>query len=266
MPPAQTVPAAGQVAFGVPQSGSSGPMGAQQMPPAQTSGKARSAILWAAVGLVAATVMCGAGFLILGFVGLSMDSGNTSKGDRPTNSKEARSEMEFDFAKWRSETDEYAVLEVDGDSALLKTKSRQFYYVLLVGPPYVSYNRGASVTVTNMDGLQSSQGYGLVFHSSVPALSSDYAFLIDAERGEFKVVKHSNKTERQITDWKASDAIRGGSAENVLEIIDDGAKITCFINGQSVYKFNDESTEKEGTIGIYSSDAKIKFTELKTFK
>lgn len=267
-------PPTGQVTFGAPTSPSPAPVGGFGAPSGQPQSavpaprKSSNWFIWVAVGLVIAVAFCGIATFGLYLIGTAVDDGNSNsaKSSKPNAPKETRIETKFDFSKWTSESDEFAVLKIDGDAAILNTKSSDYYYVLLAGQPFHSDDQGVSVTVSNVDAEKSSQGYGLVFHSDVPALTADYAFLIDSERGEYKIAKHLNKEEKAIVDWRSTDAINWGADENILEVRDEGDSIGCYINGEKVYSFKDDLDVTKGTIGIYSSSSRIRFSKLMTFK
>lgn len=272
-PPAAPSAPAGQVTFGNPQS--AGGLGQPasnftMQPPRKTS----SPWLWVAGIVGVLGLLCVGSFIVLGVLGYAIDGtkSNSNLSSKKTDDKEPESPVEksavskFDFAKWKSTSNEFAELDVSSDSASLMTKKPGYYYVVLTGSPMSSFNGGASVSVSNLSGVRSSYGYGLVFHSTAEPLTAGYAFLIDSERGQFKVVKHKTKTETDVSSWKKSDAIQSGSAENVLEIRDEGDRVKCYINGTEVYDFRDEFSAGDGTVGIYGSSAKIRFSEISSWK
>ncbi len=261
---APTAPS-GQVTFGTPEPNVV-PYGVPSHPTPGTPVKKKSKTwLWVVGILVALTIGCGGTFGFVALVGVMMgDSEDASTADPKRAPK--TDETPFEFSKWETAEDQYASLQVQGDGAVLKTKQTGYYYVLLTGKPLTSSLRTSALTVENRDSKKTSQGYGLVFHSEIPALTSGYAFLIDSVRQQFKVVQHTDSNERAIVEWRDSEAVRSGRQENVLQVEDTGNALKFFINGKKVYEMKDGLKGPVKNVGIYSSDAPIRFSALSTWR
>lgn len=151
---------------------------------------------------------------------------------------------------------------VDGE-LVMASKAPGFYYVLVTSDDYKTDGATTRVTVRNPDNGESNLGYGLIVHSDTQPLESDYAFLIDAKRKRFRVVRHEPQDEVTITSWKTSKLIHDGTAENTLEARDKGNKIELYINGELASTITNKSGPKGGVPGLYSGDGiKAAFSKL----
>ena len=147
------------------------------------------------------------------------------------------------------------------------SKQKGYYYVLAAPDDYKTEDANTSVTVRNIDDASSSLGYGLIFHSNPTPLQQDYAFLIDTKRKKYHVVHHEPQKESSVVSWTSSDAIKGGTAENVLEVRDLTDKIELYINGTMVTSIKNIYGYAGGVPGLYSGDGvKIAFKNLEIRK
>lgn len=158
-----------------------------------------------------------------------------------------------DFSEWDFEDNELIKVRKSGGELILTSKDG--YYYVFVFDTYPTEEATVKVTVRNTLGRRTEWGYGLVVHSHPTAvLSDDHAFLIDAERGEYRIVTHKDEEETELFGWTPSPAINRGSLSNKLEIRIFGARMDFYINGQKVKTVEASDAYKKGVAGIYTSD------------
>ena len=242
----------------------------------------RSSRAWVWVlGILGVLVLlCGGGFVaFLAFVGSMADSaanGASNPIDSPANITSATpSPSPFDsasfqsvnLADWVNSSSPWGTTEMNGSEFVMTSKDRGFYYVLVAPEEYKTDAGSARVTVRNVNNAASSLGYGLIFHSEPTPLTLDYAFLIDAKRRKFRLVRHEPGKETTVVGWTPSSSIKEGSAENVLEAKNNNGKIELLINGTLVNSVKNSSGPKAGVAGLYASDAiKVGFKDLRISK
>jgi hypothetical protein len=241
------------------------PQFSMQPQPSQGSSKTW---LWAVGILGLVVLLCGGG--LVGFFVLV-----ANKSDNPVNYNNSAtptvtpstSFKTVDMSPWRTGTDEYAITQYSGGVYTMETIKDSVYYVLVAPAENKTQNKITKLTVKNIDGASVRYGYGLLIHSYTTPLIGDYAFLIDSNRKRYRVVQHSLKTEKEIVKWTSSNAIKGGSDENVLEVRDKDDKMQFYINGQYVTTVDDTNNVTDGVAGIYSSDGiPIGFSKLEIEK
>jgi hypothetical protein len=218
--------------------------------------------IWVLGILGAVVVVCGGG--ALGFIGLiaSMDpeSGNNANKlsiNLKTDSTPATSEAKFeqiDLSKWIETSSEHANSEYTNGEFILGTKEKGYYYVLVATTKFQTDDATTRLSLRNVDEKPSRLGYGLVFHSDPKPLIKDYAFLIDADKKRYRVVKHTPGNETDLIKWTSSSVIKDGTQKNVLEIRDRNGEISLYINGQKVGSIKNSEGYKGGVAGIYSGD------------
>lgn len=174
---------------------------------------------------------------------------------------------ELDLAAWVREFSVWGTTEFKDGEFLMAAKEKGYYYVLVAPDEYSTERAVTRVTVRNPDDVNSSLGYGLIFHSDPTPLTKDYAFLIDTKRKKFRVVRHDPERETTVTPWTSSKLINGGTEENVLEIRDRGDKFELYINGQLATTVVNKQGPTSGVPGLYAGDgAKIAFKKLEIAK
>lgn len=173
----------------------------------------------------------------------------------------------IDLAMFVQKFSIYGTTEMSGDELLMAAKQKRYYYVLVAPDDYSTADASVSVTVRNVDNADSSLGYGLIFHSDPQPLTKDYAFLVDAKKKRFRVVRHDPSNETSVVGWKNSTAINDGSQENKLEVRDKGGDIDLYINDQLVTSIKDTYGHPNGVPGLYSGDGvKVAFKKLEIRK
>lgn len=238
--------------------------------------RSSKAWVWVLGILGGLVLLCGGGFVaFLAFVGSMADSTanvESHRSDTPANRASATpSPSPFDSASfqtvnltdWVSSSSPWGNTEMNGGEFVMTSKGRGFYYVLVAPEEYRSEAGSARVTVRNVNDAASSLGYGLIFHSEPTPLTLDYAFLIDAKRRKFRLVRHEPGKETTVVGWTTSPSIKEGSAENILEARNNNGKIELLINGTLVNTVKNSSGPKAGVAGLYASDAiKVGFKDL----
>jgi len=268
------------------------PQGMQQAaptawaPPPQypTPQKKSKAWMWA-VGILGLVVLvCGGGFAILVAIGvMSSDNSSNSQTQKntrvsttpapstPTSSSPGDDDLNnvqsIDLSEWVREFSAYGTTEFTDGELLMASKQKSFYYVLLAPDDYSTEGAATSVTLRNVDDANSSLGYGLIFHSNPTPLIQDYAFLLDAKKKRYRVVRHEPQKETALVPWTNSSLIKDGAAENIIEARDKGDKTDLYINGQLVNSVSNTYAYKGGVPGLYSGDSvKIAFKDLEIRK
>lgn len=174
---------------------------------------------------------------------------------------------EVDLAELVKESSIYGKTEFKDGELLMASNEKGYYYVLVLPDDFKTEGARTRVTVRNPDDADSDLGYGLIFHSKTTPLESDYAFLIDAKRRRFRVVRHEPEDEITVTPWTSSTLINTGTAANTLEALDKGDKIELYVNGQIATTITNKRGPKTGVPGLYSGDGvKIGFSEMQIAK
>lgn len=182
--------------------------------------------------------------------------GNSKSPTPPTPpANDGRTALEtIDFEGWVQENSSYGNTEYTGNELLMSAKKKGYYYVLVAQKDYVTENANTRITVRNVDNGDSSMGYGLVFHSNPTPLQQGYAFLIDAKKKRYRIVRHVPQDEPVIVKWTNSDAIKDGTQENVLEARDNNGTVDLYINDEKVTSIRNTYGYKGGVPGVYSGD------------
>jgi len=236
--------------------------------------------LWVVGLLGLGLLLCGGG--IVGIIVLAVYNADTNSSSNTniyiSNTKRAntnsvtappsdgRTKLEtVDMAKWDESDSSEIEVEYSGGELFLATRRSNYYYVMIstVGVGRSTENANTRLTVRNADDADSSMGYGLVFHSSPSPLIKDYAFLIDAKKKRYRIVRHGSQQELDEIAWTDFAAIKNGSEANVLEVRDKSGEIDFYINDQKVTSIKNTRGYKNGFAGIYSGGAaKAAFSKL----
>ena len=242
--------------------------------------------IWVVLILGVLAVVCGGGLIGLVYISSQADkasnastsangtkantttsTGNKSSTTTTSTSSDRTSLETIDLEQWVKENSLYGTTEFTGGEFIMGSKKKAFYYVLVAPDEYKTENANTRVTLRNADDANSSLGYGLIFHSNPTPLQQDYALLIDTKRKKYHVVHHEPSKESSVVSWTSSDAIKGGTEENVLEARDLSDKIELYINGTMVTSIKNVYGYKGGVAGLYSGDGvKIAFKNLEIRK
>lgn len=227
--------------------------------------------LWVVGILGLVVVLCGGGFGGLVLIGTLSNTNNNSdpkfnsnfgkntiiSNSTKTNSTSAsNSDSQSDVTKvdlsgWVQKDSKYGVTEYRGDEFFASAIKEDFYYVLVAQAAYKSANATTKITARDAESGNNKLGYGLIINSSSIPLIKDYAFLINAKTGKYRVVSHTPGKEKVVVSWKTSSAIKSGSAENVLEVKDENGQLKFFINGDLVETVSGKDGYDGGVPGVY---------------
>lgn len=246
--------------------------------------KSSKAWLWIVGILGIVLLLCGGGIGLLVFIGMNADrqsnnnsviATNSNRGPIFSNSNSSTAPSpstsgsvdSIDLSNFVQTVTIYGTTEMVGDELMMAARQKRYYYVLVAPDDYTTDGGTTTVTVRNVENADSSLGYGLIFHSDPKPLTKDYAFLIDAKRKRYRVVRHDPANETTVAAWKNSTAIKDGTLENVLEVRDKGDNIELYINGQMMTSIKDQYGHPNGVPGLYSGDgAKVGFKKLEIRK
>ena len=227
--------------------------------------------LWVTGVIGLFVLFCGGGIVglfVLAAIGSESNStavANTTANLATNSSDDERTTVEkVDLKGWVRPDQTDVVTTYDGRDFIMATRKKGFYYVLVgKDPKYSTESARASVTVRNVDNMNSKLGYGLVFLSDPRPLQQDYAFLIDSKRKQYRVVRHEPGKELVVVNWTNAPAIRAGRLPNELAVDHKGDLLDLYINGTMVTQIRNVHGYQGGTAGLYSGDAaKIAFRDL----
>lgn len=224
--------------------------------------------LWVVGLLGLGLLLCGggiAGFVVLALYNADPTVSNSNSSPTPVPGRSAtpttspvndgRTKLDtVDFAGWVQENSTYGNTEYTGGELIMSAKKKGYYYVLVAQREYATDDANTRLTVRNVDNGDSTMGYGLVFHSNPMPLQQGYAFLIDAKKKRYRVVRHIPQDEPVIVKWTNSSAIKDGTQENVLEARDKSGSVDLYINDEKVTSIPNTYGYKGGVPGVYSGD------------
>jgi hypothetical protein len=232
--------------------------------------KKSKAWLWVAGVLALGLLLCGGGGvgMLLFFAAQQENAnkgnspppppGNSRTNSNPTNTnpgQDRSSVSVVDMSAWAESTAPEVNSEYTNNELILATKQKGYYYVLVSQEDDFTENANTRLSVRNVDDLDSSMGYGLVFHSNPQPLKQDYCFLIDAKKKRYRVVRHIPQDEPSVVRWTNSTAIKDGNQENVLEVRDSNGSVDLYINDVKVTSIRNTNGFKGGVAGVYTGDA-----------
>ncbi len=253
--------------------------------------KSSKAWIWVLGILGVLVFVCGGGFAGLVYIGSQVDTNTNTDSGRNTNSTvkkgspsptgskpgdtnsstgtpDRTSVEKVDLSAWVQKSSQFGTSDfTDGEFHL--TAKGKGYYIVINSPEGKgkTENANTSITVRNLDDVESKYGYGVVFHSNPTPLQQGYAFLIDAKNKRYRIVHHSPQKEDAFVAWTKSDAINPGTAENVLEVRDLPDKVDLYINGKMVNSIKNVYGYSGGVVGIYSGDGvKVAYKNLEIRK
>ncbi len=175
--------------------------------------------------------------------------------------------QKIDLSKWVKGDTNLGVTEFKDGEFLMRSKNKNFYFVLVSPAVYKTENATTRVTVRNVNEDETSLGFGLVIHSNIVPLMQDYAFIIDSENKQYRIVRHTPQKEIAVEDWTRSSAIKDGTQKNVLEVRDKNKKMNFYINGELIKTINNTDGYSGGVTGLYSGDAvQIAFSDFEIVK
>jgi len=224
-------------------------------------------------------LLCGGGFA--GFVYWAANLENTNRNNSRNTDRtyeinsnvksptpiDRTSIQKIDLSKWLKGNTNLGITEFKGGEFLMRSKNKGFYFVLASPAAYKTENATTRVTVRNVNKGDTSLGFGLLIHSNPVPLTQDYAFIIDSENKQYRIVRHSPREEIPVEDWTRSSAIKDGTEKNVLEVRDENKKMNFYINGELIKTINNTDGFSGGVTGLYSGDAvQIAFSDFEIAK
>lgn len=247
----------------------------------QPQKKSSKVWLWVLLILGGVILICGGGFVgLLAYIGsqannIASNLANTSTSANKFSSKSPANSTDttpstsgrtalttIDLSAWIPDSAKFAAVEFTDGELLVQNHEKSFYYVLAGTEDQKSVDSDTRITVRNVENIETNLGYGIVFHSDPTPLQQGYAFVIDAKRQRYRVVRHSPKNEIAVVNWSRSDAIREGTASNTLEVRDGAATVDLYINGTKVNSIKNTHGYPNGVVGIYASNAlKVAFKD-----
>ncbi len=169
----------------------------------------------------------------------------------------------IDLSKWVSKTSKFGNTEFTDGEFFMSSKQKGYYYVVAAPADYKTESASTTVVLRNVNGADSSLGYGIVFHSNPTPLEQGYALVIDSKKQRYRVVRHAPGKEIDVINWTSSSAIKDGSGENTLEVRDKPDRVELYINGEMVTSIKNTYGYKGGVVGLYTGDAaKVGFKKL----
>jgi flagellar basal body-associated protein FliL len=260
-----------------------GPTQQNQFVPVQNTAGKKGSKAWAWVlGILGLVVLvCGGGFGGLLLIGSLADkdepkwNSNFVTNSSPSNSTKTNSSSnssetdvtKIDLSKWVQTNSSYGKTEYRGDEFFANAIKSDFYYVLVASITYKSANATTKVIVRDAESGNNKLGYGLIINSNPIPLIRDYAFLINAKTGKYRVVKHTPGKEQVVVNWKNSSAIKSGTEANILEVKDENGQLKFFINGDLVETVDGKDGYPSGVPGIYvGGSSPISFSNMEIRK
>ncbi len=204
----------------------------------------------------------------------TVNAGNSTKIKSNSNSNlnsktESADSVKEDFSKWNTGAFNYGKVDYKDDKLIVSSKDVGHYMVISTAKNFLTNDAITKVTVENSSDAKSKNGFGLVMNASpVSPLMKDYAFLIrTTDTPAYKIVSHVASKETTLVDWTKNSEINGGDDENLLEVRDEGAKLSFYINGEFVTSINDEYGAATSIGGVYAGDPiPIAFSNLEVNK
>lgn len=233
---------------------------------------------WLGVLLIIGAVMliCGGGGIgFLAYIGSQIDNDNTTtnsnlRQNRNTNwsnsqsantstvdpSDPTRNKLQtFDLSRWVQTGSVAGNTEFTDGIFQMSSKQKDYFYALNAKESDTTVGANTSVIVKNLTNGETNLGYGLVFHSNPKPLQQGYAFVIDAKKKRYRIVRHTPGNEFPVINWTRSDAVKDGVQENKLEVRDQGESIDLYINGVKVNTIQNQYGYSKGVVGLYAGDA-----------
>jgi hypothetical protein len=255
--------------------------------PAPPPRKKSNAVWWIFGGLAAVFVI-GAGlvvmFIALASLGANSNNSNTASnantrnGNRNsnisanTNTSNANvgpaSSLTDDFSqqKWGVGVSQYGRIWYEGGEYHMVSRDKTFVVMYAPSDDYSTENATVKVTARSVDGSVPSAGFGLMVHcmQSKAKRLEDYALLIyPGDEPSYQIIMHKDGNQSTVSELTKSEAIKPGSAPNVLEIRSKGNELSFYANGQLLKSITDTENFRRGRAGLYTSDThEVAFDDL----
>src|SRR5690242_37990 len=263
-------------------------------PPPSAPPRKKSNAVWWVLGGLAALFIIGIGIVVMIIALASMSSNNntsnlnanTRNENRPSNinansnvantnanaNANANATLpnsfvdDFSQQKWGTGVSQFGrIWYSDGEYHMI---SREKTFVVMYAPSddYNTENATVKITARSVDGEAPSAGFGLMVHcaQSKAKQLEDYALLIyPSDEPEYEIIKHKDGVQSSMVTRTKSNALRSGSAPNLLEVRIRATELSFYANGQFLTKINDTENYKHGRAGLYTSDVQeVAFDDL----
>src|SRR5215204_6148778 len=173
---------------------------------------------------------------------------------------------DFSEKKWGTGTSPYGRIWYDDGEYHMSSKDKTFVVMYAPSDDYNTENATVKVTARSIDGEAPAAVFGLMVHcaQSKAKQLEDYALLIyPSDEPEYEIIKHKDGVQSSAVTRTKSNALRSGSAPNLLEVRIRGAELSFYANGQFLTKINDTENYRHGRAGLYTSDVhEVAFDDL----
>jgi len=173
---------------------------------------------------------------------------------------------DFSQQKWGTGVSQYGRIWYSGGEYHMSSREKTFVVMYAPSDDYNTENATVKVTARSVDGDAPAAGFGLMVHcaQSKAKQLEDYALLIyPSDEPEYEIIKHKDGVQSSAVTRTKSNALRSGSAPNLLEVRIRGAELSFYANGQFLTKINDTENYRHGRAGLYTSDVhEVAFDDL----
>ena len=173
---------------------------------------------------------------------------------------------DFSQQKWGTGVSQYGRIWYSDGEYHMSSREKTFVVMYAPSDDYNTENATVKITARSVDGEAPSAGFGLMVHcaQSKAKQLEDYALLIyPSDQPEYEIIKHKDGVQSSMLTKTKSNALRSGSAPNLLEVRIRGTELSFYANGQFLTKVNDTENYKHGRAGLYTSDVhEVAFDDL----
>ena len=173
---------------------------------------------------------------------------------------------DFSQQKWGTGVSQYGRIWYSGGEYHMSSREKTFVVMYAPSDDYNTENATVKVTARSVDGEAPTAGFGLMVHcaQSKAKQLEDYALLIyPSDEPEYEIIKHKDGVQSSAVTRTKSNALRSGSAPNLLEVRIRGTELSFYANGQFLTKINDTENYRHGRAGLYTSDVhEVAFDDL----
>lgn len=173
---------------------------------------------------------------------------------------------DFSEQKWGTGTSQYGRIWYSDGEYHMTSRDRTFVVMYAPSDIYNTENATVKITARSVAGGVPSAGFGLMVHcaQSKAKQLEDYALLIyPSDEPEYEIIKHKDGVQSAIVTRTKSNALRSGSAPNLLEVRIRGTELSFYANGQFLTKITDTENYRHGRAGLYTSDVhEVAFDDL----
>jgi uncharacterized protein YlbG (UPF0298 family) len=173
---------------------------------------------------------------------------------------------DFSQQKWGTGVSQYGRIWYDKGEYHMTSREKTFVVMYAPSDEYNTENATVKVTARSVNGDVPASGFGLMVHcaQSKAKQLEDYALLIyPSDDAAYEIIKHKDGVQSSVVTRTKSNAIRSGSAPNVLEVRIKGTELSFYANGQFLTRINDTENYRHGRTGFYTSDAyEVAFDDL----